>query len=334
MKHKIFIIFLSMIILSVFSINMVVLAQEEPVHLRFGSHILGSSWYIYAATIAEVIRPELPEGSTIDVLPYGGGNAFAYLLHEGKADISLASTPAQKWAYYGETDDFDEEMTDLRALVGGMDAYYYAFIVPEDSEFNSVEEVLSEPRPIKWMTLPGASMGKQQAEWILDYYNMTWDDIVNAGGKVEHTGFGAITSAFRDYRIDVFSHTINIGHPAVTEIATARKVKFLPYSPDMIEEFVQKYDQRKATLPAGTFPGQDSDVLSWGNTTGITATTRLPDDIAYLITKAICENAETLKERVVAFTPFDPGKAADFDVNRIPLHPGAIKYYRERGWIK
>ena len=77
MKHKIFIIFLSMTILFMFSINTVVVAKEEPVHLRFSSHVLGSSWYIYAATIAQVIRPKLPDGSTIDVLPYGGGNAFA-----------------------------------------------------------------------------------------------------------------------------------------------------------------------------------------------------------------------------------------------------------------
>ena len=65
-------------------------AQDKPQHLRFATVGLGSSWYIYGAGIASLLRPELPKGSTIDVLPIAGGIGNPKLLQGGEAELALA----------------------------------------------------------------------------------------------------------------------------------------------------------------------------------------------------------------------------------------------------
>ena len=68
--------------------------------------------------------------------------------------------------------------------------------------------------------------------------------------------------------------------------------------------------------------------------TSIIANKGLADDVAYLVTKTVVENKAELVKAHQAFPDFVPEDAWKPDNNAIPLHPGAERYYRERGWIK
>jgi TRAP transporter TAXI family solute receptor len=333
MKRKSLLIFLALLIVCVFAVNMVGMTKEKPVHLKWGSQELGGSWYMYAAAIAEVVRPALPEGSSIDVLPYGAGYAAMRLLHEKKDDIGLSSCPTQRWAREGIL-MFPEKMPELRSLLSGMDQYYLGVMVRKDSPYNTLEDLVTKGKGLRWMTLPQGSLGKFCAEQVLEFYGKSWDTIKKEGGKVEHTDFGAVTAAFRDNRCDVFIHTINQGHPTTLELAATVDIKFLPCSQKLLDYMTDKWGWIQAPIPAGSFRGQDRDVPSYGNTTGITVRTEFPEQLAYIITKTVCENAERLKKANAAFRPFDPKKAWMPIYNQIPLHPGAIRYYREMGYMK
>jgi TRAP-type uncharacterized transport system substrate-binding protein len=136
-----------------------------PVHLKFSSHSIGSTWYSYAASISEIIRPLLPAGSTIDVLPYGGGFAGMPLISKGDADLGLGSTCPNSWAFKG-TVVFDKKYDNLRALVGGLDEYFLTIVVPKKLNITSVEQLV-KTKGLTWMTLPQGSNGKLGAEHIL-----------------------------------------------------------------------------------------------------------------------------------------------------------------------
>ena len=60
----------------------------------------------------------------------------------------------------------------------------------------------------------------------------------------------------------------------------------------------------------------------------------LPDDVAYLVTKTVVENKAELVKAHQAFGDFTPEEAWKPENNGIPLHPGAARYYGERGWLK
>ena len=61
----------------------------------------------------------------------------------------------------------------------------------------------------------------------------------------------------------------------------------------------------------------------------------MSDDLAYTIVKTICEKTDKLKAAHKALAGFDCSKEVwKEEVNGLPLHAGAARYYRERGWLK
>jgi TRAP-type uncharacterized transport system substrate-binding protein len=60
----------------------------------------------------------------------------------------------------------------------------------------------------------------------------------------------------------------------------------------------------------------------------------MPDWEAYAITKALCEHKEQMVAATRALAGFKPEDAWRPDNVNLPLHPGAARYYRERGWLK
>lgn len=83
--------------------------------------------------------------------------------------------------------------------------------------------------------------------------------------------------------------------------------------------------------PAKTFPGMELDVAVLGFATCLIATDKMSEDVAYKITKAICEGKEELASQYKAASAFDPKKAW---ARHVPLHPGAVKCYKEAGYMK
>lgn len=307
-------------------------AGPQPVHIKFSSHNLGSAWYSYAASIAEILRPLLPKDSTIDVLPYGGGFSGMPLISKGDADIGLGSTSPNAWARKG-TVVFTEKYENLRALVGGFDEYFITIVLPKKLNITSVEQLM-QTKGLTWMTLPTGSLGKLGAEHLLEFYGSSWDKIKADGGKVEHTDFDTIKQAFKDNRGDVFIHVMTQGHPTLMEMTTTQDLVILPIPEDARQKMGSEYGWLLNTMPANSFRGQTADVPSFGVCTGLSTTDKLPDDLAYLITKAVIENADKLIKSHAGLKYFDINKAGLEEVSGMPLHPGALKYYKEKGLVK
>jgi len=88
------------------------------------------------------------------------------------------------------------------------------------------------------------------------------------------------------------------------------------------------------TLPAGSFQGQKEAVPMVGYTTCLFASKNMPDSVAYAVTKALCMGEKKLKAIYKGMRPLNPATAWDPKVTGLPLHPGAEKYYKEKGYVK
>lgn len=307
-------------------------ALDQPVHLRFTSMPIGSSWYVQAATIAKILRDKLPPKSTIDVLPLGGGIGAAPMISKGDAELGLHFNMSSSWAYAGKV-AYKKPLTNLRGLAGRVDQFYQAIVVRRGLDITSLKDVKERKLPIRLFTTRPFGAGQFGAGLVLKAYGMSFDDIKAWGGTVEHTTFAPIIAAFKDRRADIFMHCISKGHPATTEISVNAPVKFLSVEPEIIKE-MQTYGYTAAVLPKGSFKGQDSDVHLPGLNTNVITNTDMPDELAYLITNTICENKDALVKGHRAFASFVPENAWKRNLIGLPLHPGAEKYYRERGWMK
>lgn len=304
----------------------------EPIHLKFASFRMGSGWYVMGATIVDLLKKELPAGSTIDLLPHSGGIGNAPLISKKSAQIGLGVDVTNKWAYEGSV-AYKEKMTNLRALVGGMDTYWLAVMLSAKTPVGSFQEIIEKKYPLKLMLLPKGSQGAYGALQIMEAYGISEKDIKSWGGSVTETSFEAIVSAMQDGRANAFIQVITPGHPAVTELATTLGLKFVSLREDVIDKLVATGWSR-SVMPAGSFKGQNEDVKTPGFSTTIITTEDFSEDLAYMVTKIVCENKESLVKAYSGMKVFDPATAWKAEKVLLPLHPGAVKYYKEKGWMK
>ncbi len=305
---------------------------DQPIKLRMTTLSMGSSWYIIGATVANMLRDGLPKGSTIDVLPYAGGVGNPPILARGDVEISLGTNVANKWAYEGSV-VYKEKMQNLRSLAGGLDQYFMGVAVSKKLGVSSFEEIKAKKIPIRLKTVQKGSLGEACLSQILSAYGFTYNDIKSWGGSVEHTSFEAITSSFRDGQSDMFGQVLTVGHPAWTEIALSTDMVFLELNDEALKQLAQ-YGWYQDTIPANTFRGQDKPIKTVGFTSGVIVTDKFPEALAYKITKLVVENKDKLVQGHASMKAFVPENAWKDELNCLPLHPGAIKYYKERGWIK
>ena len=159
-----------------------------------------------------------------------------------------------------------------------------------------------------------------------------WEVLANLGGSVTNTSTEVISSDMKDGRADIMVQNTTVGHPSVTDISISTDIKFLSYEDEIVKTLCDTYGFSPATLPAGSFKGQDEDVNLIGYPTILFTNDQLPEDEAYAVTKALCENAEYLHNNHGSMKSFDPSKCFEL-TGGVPLHPGAEKYFKEKGWL-
>ncbi len=88
---------------------------------------------------------------------------------------------------------------------------------------------------------------------------------------------------------------------------------------------------RTATIPAGMYNNK-KDVMTFGVGATFVSSTDVPDEVAYVVVKAVFDNFKQFKKLHPAFNNLDP-KQMITDSLSAPLHDGAVKYYKEKGWM-
>lgn len=297
--------------------------------IRMATFTAGSGWHIQGEAMAEVMRANVSAISMLSVLPYTGGVGNPILLHQKEAEIALGFPTETQLAIAGEW-PYEEEMPGLNALVGHLDLYWYVFTVRKDTGITSVQQILDEQFPLRLMVLTPGSSGDWTTRNFLEAHGLSYDMLRDFGGSVQHRSFAAAADAVRDGRADAFAHVCTPGHPTWTELAATTDITFLPISDEAMEFFQERYGYVADEIPVGEFRGIISPVPVIGFYTTLLATVDLSEEIAYQITKAIVENKEYLISGYAAFRDFRPEIAWDVP---LPLHEGALRYYREMGYL-
>jgi len=166
------------------------------------------------------------------------------------------------------------------------------------------------------------------------------DALTNAGIdykkdlKAEGVKAAEAPGLLQDGRIDAFFYTV--GHPsgAIKE-ATAgrRKVHFVPISG--LDKLVKKYPTyMKLTIPIKLYPGATNtkDVSTFGVKATFVTSAKVPDRVVYAITKEVFDNFESFKKLHPAYQVLT--KENMLEGMSAPIHPGAMKYYKESGLVK
>ena len=173
-------------------------------------------------------------------------------------------------------------------------------------------------------------------EALFKAYGMTFDDVKAAGGEIMALGWDDAAAMMQDGHMHAIG-TFGGIMPSIVNLIFQPGVRFLSFDEEHTKKWLSDPTMAgfvPATLRAGTYEKQDYDVSTVAVQTTILANKDLPDDVVYLITKAIYESnyhsnpfaATAAKGWPKICNPEDLPKVAD-----IPVHPGTIKYFKEKG---
>lgn len=140
-------------------------------------------------------------------------------------------------------------------------------------------------------------------------------------------------SALGDNNIDAMTYFV--GHPngAIQEATTTVDAVLVPIQgPEVDKLLAEKTYYAKAEIPGGLYTGNDAATPSIGGKAVLSTTTKVDAEVVYQTVKAVFENLDRFKRLHPAFADLTPEDMIKVGLTA-PLHEGAARYYKERGWL-
>ena len=295
-------------------------AQQKTMAIGTGG--TGGVYYPLGGAVANVLSKNLPNvQATAEVT--GGSVDNLKLIASGQSEMAFTKADAALDALQGK-DKFTSGKVPLQALL---------VVYPNRMHVVTVEgtgiEKMSDLKGKRVSTGSPGSATEVMAFRVIEAAGLDKDKDM----KRERLGVAESVNAVKDRKIDAFFWVGGIPTAAVTDLGATPGVKIkMIDTADLVPAMNKKYDNLYSTdiIKAGAYPGQDKDnavSVVWNI---LVASATMPDDMAYNIVKTLMEkNAElvAVHREALNFTMANqvPANSA------IPWHPGAARYFKERG---
>lgn len=335
-NKKVFLSFLLMIALAMLPMQSKAAEITDPVNLKVQVLPIGTSWYMFGAAYSKALQERLPANSIVDVVAKGGGVANIIAVQPKKADVALANLISTIWAWNGNEAVFKgKQYQDIRAIAGGLNSAWITPCVRTDfmKKYNitTLDEVFTKNIPVRIVMKPKGATVVTLAYKLIESMGSSDEKIRKAGGEIMHVSPEQAESLMRDGQADIYFEAGMPNHPTINSISLTTDVIF----PDLPEQFIKASNAEglhTSSLPQ-SFKGQTKPLESFDMGTVLLVHKDMSDDLAYFLTKTVCEERDNLASAHKAWDDFIPAEAWKLEMTGIPLHPGAERYYKEQGWM-
>jgi TRAP transporter TAXI family solute receptor len=298
-------------------------AQQKFVTIGTGG-ITGVYYAVGGAICRLVNKDRAKTGIRCSVESTGGSVYNVNTIKAGELDFGMAQSDVQYQDYNG-TGPFKEADKDLRAVFS---VHPEPFTVVARPEANIKQFADFKGKRFN-VGNPGSGTLSAMEE-LLTTMNMKMTDFALASQlKADEHG-----PALCDNKIDGFFY--GVGHPSanIQDPTTTCGAKLVPLTGPAVDELVKKHPYYAyATIPGGMYANNPQPTKTYGVLATMVTSSKIPADTVYVITKAVFENFDEFKKLHPAFANLDPKNMIQ-DGLSAPLHEGAARYYREKGWIK
>ena len=171
-----------------------------------------------------------------------------------------------------------------------------------------------------------ASGTELNARAIFAAAGMKYEDL----GKVEYLPFAESVELIKNRQLDATLQSAGLGVASIRDLATSVPINVVAVPKAEVEKIGSPY--LPVVIPAGTYDGQAADVETAAVGNFLITHDGVSEETAYQMTKLLFESLPQLVAAHAAAKAIDPAKA--LDGMPVPLHPGAEKYYREKGLVK
>ena len=299
----------------------------KPQFVTIGTGGITGVYYPTGGAIAKMVNKKKKEYGIRATVESTGGSVFnVNAVMNGDLEFGVVQSDRQFQAVNGMAEWKDKgPQKDLRAVFS---------IHPESVTLvAAVDAGIVDIKDLKGKKVNIGNPGSGQRQNSIDALETIGID-PEKDMQAESIKASEAASLLQDGRIDAFFYTV--GHPygAIKEATSgARKVRLATITG--VDALLAKYPYyAKATIPISLYPGaqNDKDVETFGVKATFVTSAKVSDDVVYAITKEVFDNFEEFKKLHPAYATLT--KENMLEGLSAPIHPGAMKYYKEAGLMK
>jgi hypothetical protein len=306
-------------VLCLFLIGAVAAQAADNLVLATGG--TAGTYYPFGGAMAKIWNSKI-KGMNVTAQTSGASGENVRLINKKEVELALVQSDTLDFAFNAK-EAFKEPLKGMNAI---------AVLYPE-----VVHVVVAADSPIKsFADLKGKKIGvgapgsgtEANFRQLLDAYGMKKEDV-----NGQYLSFSESAEAFKDKHIDAFIVTGGVPTSAIMDVATQNAIRILPIAADVMGKMTQKYPFLAGVkIPANSYKGQTAEVPTVAVNAVLISGSQLKDDMVYNLTKALFENQAELA------SAHAKGKELNIQYAvkgvSIAFHPGAVKYYKEKGLMK
>ncbi len=287
-------------------------------------------YFVVGQSVCRLVHKEAAEGRKSGrkhgircAAPSTGGSTYNIgQISQGELDFGVAQSDWQYHAYNGTAPKKVKQYKKLRAVFSVHPEPYH-IIVGKNSGINSWADLKGKRFNIG---NPGSGQ-RGTTEVLMAAYGTKKSDFKIA---TELTSTEQ-SKALCDGKIDAYGYTVGVPNAGVSVATDGCGARIINLNTSVEKKLVDANDYYAfATIPKGTYKTTDKDVTTFGVMATFVTSADVPDNVVYEVVRAVFENIEDFRKLHPAFANLDPKKMIKNALSA-PLHPGAIKYYKEKG---
>ncbi|MGE6793865.1 hypothetical protein SAMN05216206_1543 [Pseudomonas guineae] len=260
------------------------------------------------------------EGSKTSVQATKASVENLNLLESGRGELALALGDSVADAWNGvEEAGFKAPLKKLRAIAGTY-PNYIQIVASQESGIKTLADLKG-----KTISVGAPKSGTElNARAIFKAAGLSYDDMA----KVEFLPYAESVELIKNRQLDATLQSSGLGMAAIRDLAATLPITFVSV-PAEVTAKIGNDAYQPASIPAGTYDGQEADVPTVAITNILVSHDGVSEEVAYQMTKLMFDNLERLGNAHSAAKDIKLETAAKN--LPIPLHPGAERFYKEAG---
>ncbi len=303
--------------------------QARMTFVTIGTGGITGVYYPTGGAIAKMVNQKRKEYGIRATVESTGGSVFnVNAIMSGDLEFGVVQSDRQYQAVHGQA-EWEEKgpQKNLRSVFS-IHPESVSLIGAADAGAKSILELKGKRVNIG---NPGSGQ-RQNSIDALEAVGLDWEKDIIA----EQVKAAEAPGLLQDGRIDAFFYTV--GHPngAIKEAtAGATKVRFISIDTPGIDELIkEKPYYARSRIPVSLYPGaiNEDDVPTFGVKATFVTSAKVPDEVVYAITKEVFDNFDDFKKLHPAYAVLT--REGMLEGLSAPIHPGAMKYYKEAGLME
>lgn len=301
-------------------------AEKKPASLVIATATTGGTYYPIGVGMASLwtIKLVKDHGVQVQAITSAGSGENINMLKGKEVDLAILQGLFGKMAWNGVGIYKDKPYKELRTI---------SMLWPNVEHFvvtqNKVKTgTIADIKGLRFSIGRAGSGTERSGLTLMEGVGMRREDV-----KGEYLGYFESATAMKDRRIDGANLCAGPPVAAVTDIfaAPGMKAAVLEFTDEQLNQINEKtaYPGFRYVIPANMYPGQDKPVQTIAQSNFLGVRADVDEEVVYLLTKTLFENPDFLKavHKMATFITMESGMSG----LPAPLHPGAYRYYKERG---